>query len=114
MFDDFDDAFRGQLLLPPEVYNGIYFHDTDEGIMLEIDLPGVKHSDLDVKVRDGTLSVNAQRKATSGESKFSRSWKISKDYDVDAVSAKLEDGVLFLSIAKRPEAQKKTIDVKVV
>jgi HSP20 family protein len=45
--------------------------------------------------------------------KFTRSFKLAKELDLDAVEAKLEHGVLTLSIPRRPETMPRQIEIKV-
>lgn len=97
--------------------------ESDERLVVEFDVPGVRQSDLEVSVEDGVLTVSGTRKQSehAGEQKhadfrcekFSRSIKLHESLDPMSVDAELDSGVLTLSIGRRPEAQPRTIPVVV-
>jgi len=80
----------------------------DAGLVLKVDLPGVKKEDLKVEVSDRTLHIKGKR----DQEDISISYKISKDFSADDPDAKLEDGVLSLNFRKLSESGSKTIVVK--
>jgi HSP20 family protein len=91
---------------------------------IEIDLPGVKKEDIELKIEDDYLSVNALRKMSKElkeddyylcESSFgliSRSFILPKYVDRDKISAKLEDGRLYISLEKEDNKKAKSISIK--
>ena len=82
---------------------------TDAKLTLSIDLPGVKSSDLDVKTTGKSITVSGKLR---GED-FRQAYRISKEYDAEAVDASLEDGVLTLTFNRVVANQMKSIPVKV-
>jgi HSP20 family molecular chaperone IbpA len=80
----------------------------DAGLVLKVDLPGVKKEDLKVEVSDRTLHIKGKR----DQEDISIAYKISKDFSADDPDAKLEDGVLSLNFRKLSESGTKTIVVK--
>ena len=74
------------------------------------DTPGVAKKDLLVAIEDGIVRIEGERKAvkqnessfskTARYGKFKRSFSIPDDGNADKVTAKLNDGVLTLSIPK--------------
>lgn len=97
--------------------------ESDERLVVELDVPGVPQADLEVSVEDGVLTVAGNRRPSehSGEPKhsddrfgnFSRSIKLHESLDTTSIQAELDNGVLTLSIARRAEAQPRTIPVAV-
>ena len=97
--------------------------ETGEAFVLRADLPGIKEADLDVSFHNGVLSVSGTRSAEErkeGESfyvyerqygAFSRSFSLPDSADGDKVEAKLEDGVLTLTVGKRIEAKPRRISI---
>jgi HSP20 family protein len=91
---------------------------------IEIDLPGVRKEDIELKIEDDYLTVNAIRRTRQEisredyylcESSFgliSRSFILPKDVDRDKISAKLEDGRLYISLEKEEARKAKTISIK--
>jgi HSP20 family protein len=98
--------------------------ETTDSFVLKADVPGVDEKDLDVAVHNGTLTVSGSRAAEQrkdGESyalyerqygSFSRSFALPEMADGERIDAKLESGVLTLTIAKRAEAKPRKISIK--
>ena len=88
---------------------------------VEIDLPGVKQEDIDVTLEKNALRLTAERKAPHDTrffhqerpyGKFERLITLPETVDPEGIQAELKDGVLRLSLTKRPELQPKKIQVK--
>jgi HSP20 family protein len=91
---------------------------------IEIDLPGVKKEDIELKVEDDYLTVNAIRKMQKElneddyylcESSFgliSRSFALGDNINRDNIEAKYEDGRLYLTFEKVASKKVKTITIK--
>jgi HSP20 family protein len=89
---------------------------------VEVELPGVKSEDLDITFEDNALRIKAERKSPEAERKYwhnervygevARVISLPDTVDPDSIEASLTDGVLHLTIAKRPETQPKKISVK--
>lgn len=98
--------------------------ETTDTFVLKADLPGVAESDLDVAVHNNVLTVSGTRQAEErkeGESyalyerqfgSFSRSFSLPDMADNERIEAKLENGVLTLSIGKKAEAKPRKIALK--
>ena len=78
----------------------------DQATILEIDLPGVKHEDLSVKYDNGYLTIQ-----TSKDRHYKESFKLANVIDGEKISAKLELGVLTVTLPYKESAQSKTIAV---
>lgn len=113
------DPSRGARWAPPcDVY------EDDEHLVFKFDLPEVRRSDVNVRVENGVLTVEGSRTLESEErkdnyerierfyGKFCRSFSLPSTLDADKIAADLKDGVLRVSIPKRPEAQPRTIEIK--
>jgi HSP20 family protein len=91
--------------------------EDDQKFELYADLPGVALADLDIQVEKETLTIKGERKlARKGERNvgaFSRSFTLPKHVDVEKIAASLKDGVLTLTLPKRPEAQPRQIKVAI-
>jgi HSP20 family protein len=98
--------------------------ETSEAFVLKGDLPGVAESELDIAVHSNVLTVSGSRQSEErkdGESfalyerqygSFSRSFSLPDTADGDRVEAKLDAGVLTLTIWKRAEAKPRKIALK--
>jgi HSP20 family protein len=94
-----------------------------DGYRFTIDLPGLKSDSLEVKVEDGTLVINAERseavRATDARvhraerhyGRVHRAFRLPADVGHDAIKAAYKDGVLEVTIAKRPEAKAVRVEV---
>jgi HSP20 family protein len=88
-----------------------------------IDLPGLKSDSLEVKVEDRTLVVNGERnepawakdarvhRAERHYGRIHRAFRLPGDVGHDAIKAAYKDGVLEVTIAKRPEAKAVRVEV---
>ena len=97
--------------------------ETKDGYVFSLDLPGVEQKDVDISVKEGVLSINGkrEREEVSEEERycacersygsFSRSFTLPRSADFESVSADLKNGVLTVTVGKRPEAQPKQITV---
>lgn len=72
---------------------------TEKGFELSLDLPGVKAKDVSIQVSGGEVTVSGK----SRDGDFKHTYRLSKEYDVDAADATLEDGVLTVSFKRRKE-----------
>ncbi|HEX6836113.1 MAG TPA: Hsp20/alpha crystallin family protein [Polyangia bacterium] len=91
--------------------------EDDQKFELYADLPGVKLEDLDIQVEKDVLTIKGERKLErKGErvaGAFSRAFTLPKHVDVEKIAATLKDGVLTLTLPKRPEAQPRQIKVAI-
>lgn len=95
--------------------------EDDAGVHLEIELPGVKKDDLELVVHKGQLQLKCERKAEEGREyryndrrygKFERTIGLPETIDTENVQAEMRDGVLYVTLSKRPEVQPKRISVQ--
>jgi HSP20 family protein len=97
--------------------------ETTEEFVLKADLPGVAESDLDIAVHNNVLTVSGSRQAEErkdGDSyalyerqfgSFSRSFALPDMADGERIEAKLDRGVLTLTIGKKALAKPRKISV---
>jgi len=80
---------------------------TESGYDVEVPVPGYKSEQIDITFKDGILTVVGKSERRS----FSRSFTVPDDVDQDRISARVADGMLHLSLDRRPEAQPRRIAV---
>jgi HSP20 family protein len=95
----------------------------DKAYEITMELPGVTDDDVELSVDNGVLTISGEKK-TSSERKgdtwyfserqygaFRRAFRLPEDADGAAASARMEDGVLHISVPKKalekPETAKK-------
>ncbi|MFC1682835.1 Hsp20/alpha crystallin family protein [Candidatus Zixiibacteriota bacterium] len=98
--------------------------ETPQHYLVLMDLPGVPKEGLNIKVREGVLTVVAtpDRPAAQGDrllygevdhGTFQRNICLSeKEVDIDKVTAHLENGVLSMTLPKREERKARRIPVR--
>jgi HSP20 family protein len=98
--------------------------EDSERILFKFDVPDVRKEDLTVRVENGVLTVEGQRKLEYEEKrnnyhriersygKFARSFSLPDTVSHDKVDAELKDGVLRITLLKRAEMKPRTIEVK--
>lgn len=95
-------------------------YETEDGWVLEADLPGVTREDLDIEVEQGMLTLNAEartgRAGTVLHREFRpvvyrRRFQIGDQVDADRISARLENGVLTLGLPKAEAMKPRQIKV---
>ncbi len=96
----------------------------DSTFHIEVDLPGVKKEDVDIKIEDGVLVVRAIRQyrseltrddyyiCESSFGKMERRFALPESIDSSKVDASFEDGRLEIELHKTEKAKPKTISIK--
>ena len=89
---------------------------------VDLELPGVKQEAIDITLEKNVLRIAAAKNAPEGERKywreertygqFERQFSLPETVNPEGIEAVLEDGVLHLTLAKKPEAQPKKIEVR--
>ncbi len=80
---------------------------TETGYEVEVPVPGYSSSQIDVTFKDGILTVAGKTDRRS----FTRSFTVPEDIDADTIGARVQDGMLVLSLKRHPEAQPRKIAV---
>ena len=115
---------RGKNLMKTDV------QESDDSYLMEMDLPGFSKDDVKVSLKDGYLTIRAEKgldeeQKEEKSSKYirreryagtmQRSFYVGEDVTQEDIKAKFEDGILKLSIPKK-DAQavetKKTIAIE--
>jgi HSP20 family molecular chaperone IbpA len=96
--------------------------ETEEGLTILADMPGAKAETLEVHVEKRELSIRAEVEEAAPEGMslaireyqagdWERRFAVSREFDLERVSASLTDGVLKLTLPKAREAEARRIDV---
>lgn len=92
--------------IPTQLIRSVHVAELDDGLLVSLDVPGVKDEDIVITECDHELKVEAVRK--SGDktvAKFQREFSLDKkSVDPANMKAYLADGVLSLKIPKKPAA----------
>jgi HSP20 family protein len=116
---DGEGAAVGAWTPPVDVY------EDENGFVLKIEAPEVKREDIKVTLDKNVLTISGERRLENEQKrdsyhriersygKFFRSFTLSPNANLEAVSAEFRDGVLRLSIPKKEETKPKQIQVEV-
>lgn len=116
ILDDFTRGFG--VKLPHFGKAGAWPHvevnETDKEVKVVADLPGMEQKDVEISLHDGVLTLKGEKKAESEGAVYSERWhgqfqrslQMGPDVDPDQVTASFKNGVLTVTLAKRPEAQR--------
>lgn len=105
------------LFTPP-----IDIYETDEGLVLQADLPGVAADSLELQVQDNKLTLFGRVRSTIPEQArivhreyedgdFLRSFILSDEVDHEKITARMTNGVLKVVLPKAPQVQPRRIEV---
>ena len=116
ILEDFTRGF-GIPSLTRSGWSGTWPHvevsETDKEAKVVAELPGMEQNDVEVSLHDGVLTLKGEKKAENDGALYSERWhgqfqrslQVGPDIDPDKVSASFNNGVLTITLAKRPEAQ---------
>ena len=129
-FNDIEDIFKGFWLKPMRLEGETKLSmkmdvsENDNAYMVRADIPGVKKEDIKVSIDGNQISIRAEVKKEKEETKgervlkseryygeVSRTFAMSQDVDEKDATARYKDGVLELTLPKKPGGASKNITV---
>jgi HSP20 family protein len=98
-------------------------YETNEGITVLADMPGVDESSVDITLENNVLTIRGYVDPVEPEGRslafseyrvgdYERAFSLSDQIDQDAIDALVKDGVLRLHLPKITEARKRTIAIR--
>ena len=118
MFDNFFRGFDFPMSAAPGWSVGgwprVEIGETDNEVKLVAELPGMEEKDIELTLNEGLLTLKGEKKAESGDAVYSERWQgqfertvqLGPDVDPDKIKAEFKNGVLTVTVGKRPEAQR--------
>jgi len=99
-------------------------YETEDKVVLKAELPGLKKEDIDIQVRENTLTLKGEKKfekevkeenyhrveRTYGS--FQRSFTLPNTVKQEGIEATFKDGILEVSLPKAEEAKAKKVTIK--
>lgn|GEM_PF-1008010 len=96
--------------------------ETEAEIVLLLDIPGVDADNLDVDLRDGSLTITARRKESEHQGtpilseyqgcSYFRAFRVPQSVDEGRITASLTEGVLRLVLPKANRVKRRRIQLK--
>lgn len=125
-----DDFFKGFAMRPVsrmlegEPQMRLDLSEDDKNFFLKAEIPGVNKEDIKVSVVGNQVSLSAEVKKKKEEKegakvirseryygRFARSFTLDENVDQAAAQAKYEDGVLQLTLPKKPNGQARFLKI---
>lgn len=105
-FDNFDLLFENIFneSLRSTINTSYHYQETKQEILIEMALPGLHKSNIQLSYYDGFLNIKykaEENKNSRWVKDFSENIKIIKDIDENKISAKFENGIMFINIPKK-------------
>jgi HSP20 family protein len=106
-------------------YPAVDVLESKDGYVIRAELPGMKREDINLEVKNGTLTLSGERnseKPAEGvqyrhvervNAKFWRSFSLPETVQHDAIEATYKDGILEVRVPKAEEAKPRQIEVSV-
>jgi len=117
---DLDDEVSLYDWRPP-----VDIYETNEGIVLKVELPGVNKDDVSVEVKENVLTLKGERlldpeikdehyyRKERSFGKFNRSFSLQEPIKPDLIKAGFKDGVLTVEVPRPEEERPKQITVNI-
>ena len=124
--DEWGRMLRNGAQNTDDVFTAAYPVDIREDadhVYVDAELPGFKRDEIEVTLEDGILTIRAERKIESDPksqahlterryTRVARAFTIPTRVDEGKVDAKLDSGVLRITLNKREEVKPRKIEVK--
>lgn len=123
-FDEIFDSFFGTngptIKYVPQSSDTLAY-ETDDDIILELDLPGYSKKSISITMEKGSLIIEAEKKTdvddgvrylirNTAASTYKRSYKLPENASTE-IEAKFKDGVLSITIPKKEESKPTKVTV---
>ncbi len=105
--------------------SGLDIYETDNDVVVEAQVPGIKEDDVNVQIEGNVLTITAEHQETEEEKKqkktvykstrqtsFSYSTSLPRMVDASKAEADVENGVVRVTIPKTEEEKPKKVEVK--
>jgi len=119
-FKRFYDDAEGERTITPNAD----IRETKDDVVLSLELPGLSKEEVNLSVENGILTISGERKAAHDEKdqyhlqeccygKFTRRFTLGEEIDAEKISAKMDKGILEVTLGRKEAVKPKKIDVKI-
>jgi HSP20 family molecular chaperone IbpA len=114
---------KGEKTVPARYYvPNTDIYETEDALKLVMEVPGVDRKDIDIRLEDDVLRVEARIDTAKYEGMeplyteynvghFARAFTLSHRIDLQQIGAAMSDGVLTLTLKKVQQAQPRRIEI---
>lgn len=127
-FDRVIDEFWGRQVPEPRALEAwaprVDIREEKDAVLLSAELPGVSMDNVHVELENGILTISGEKTSETVENEagiyrservygeFKRAFRVPDTVDADKIAAEYVNGVLKLTLPKRPETAPRKIAVK--
>ena len=99
--------------------------EDDSAYYIDLEVPGVEKEGIQINYENGVITVNGERKRVREPQidkihkeefvvgKFSRTFKVPRDVESNAINALFENGILEVSVPKAESSKPKKVKIEV-
>jgi HSP20 family protein len=102
-FDRSFERFVQEALLDAPTQRRLQLQEGEKAWTVSLDVPGVSREDLSISVEGPVLRIETRAEAKRA---YKAAYELPQDIDADATEAKLENGVLTLTLGKLQPASR--------
>ena len=109
-FDRSFERFVNDAFFGAGTAQGFALEQDDKAWTVTLDLPGIAREDLSINIEGAIVRIETKAEARR---QYKAAYELPQEIDVEATSAKLENGVLTLALAKKqPVSNARQIEIK--
>ena len=118
LFDDFFHGFELPMARFGSIGGWPQVDVADNGTEIKVtaELPGMAEKDIELTLHEGMLTLRGEKKQENHNHQYSECWsgqfqrslQLGPDIDPEKVSASFKNGVLTITVEKKPETQRST------
>ncbi len=108
-------------------YPAMDISETEEGYLVEMDVPGIPKENIKISVKDNQLTITGERKSEKKEEdkdrtyhrieryygKFQRTIALPNEIDIEKIKADYKDGVLKITLPRSEKSKPKEIKIDI-
>ncbi|KAF2071324.1 hypothetical protein CYY_007355 [Polysphondylium violaceum] len=106
-----------------KLHNSVHYEENDSHIQINIELPGLTKNDIKLSVNNGTLTISAEKQSEQQQEEkksysfkshsFQKTLKLTDDIDISGISAKMENGLLEITLPKQTKSTESAHNIKI-
>ncbi|UCD56293.1 MAG: Hsp20/alpha crystallin family protein [Candidatus Hydrogenedentota bacterium] len=101
----------------------VEIYETSDSVILHVEMPGVEKEDFEISIDGGELTIRGKRKprdsglklihGESDHADYLRIFSLGDELDTSNVGARVDNGILTLTLHKKPEILPKKVSIEV-
>ena len=107
---------------PPQRIPRTNIEEIEGNFVFTMEMPGIAKKDVEVSIENDTLTVSGEKTVEKEEkkgwlrreirsTKFERSFSLGNEVDLEKITAKMEDGILTITLPKKMDKIGRKVDV---